>query len=267
MITLTVAFALSIAPAALAQENLVADPGFEEGPKSWGLINDWYARNEPKRASPGVIDESVAHSGNACLRIDGEGSRGLAIQSPLKVQPATKYRVSCWMKGENMGAARAGPLIEFWNAENTHLGGRFWAEDVPQQWTRVSKVIYAPAATAYAKIMCATTTDNDGQVWFDDVEVRLALPPPPVPVQARGQELVWDDYQAPPSVAYYRVYGAEQPFDSVALMQAAAWLPPDARSVGVGDLAAAGKTYLAVVAVDEDDLESPDVTCVEVKAK
>ncbi len=268
MIILTVAFALSIAPAALAQENVVANPGFEEGATGWGLINDWYARNDPKRASPGEVDESVAHSGKACLRIDGEGSRGLAIQSPLKVQAAAKYRVSCWMKGENMGAARAGPLIEFWNAENTHLAGRFWAEEVPREWTRLSKVIYAPEGTAYAKIMCATSDNNDGQVWFDDVEVRLALPPPPVVVQARGQELVWDDYQAPPSVAYYRIYAAEEPFDSVALMQAAAWLPADARSVEIADLpGATGKTHFAVVAVDEDDLESSDVTCVEVKAK
>ena len=267
MVRLAVAALLCVPVAALAQENVVANPGFEEGATPWGLVNDWYARNDPKRASPGVIDEALAHSGNACLRIDGQGSRGLAIQSPLKVQPAAKYRVSCWVKGDNMGAARAGPLIEFWNADNVHLAGRFWAEDVPAGWTRVSKSIYAPEGTGYAKIMCATSADNDGQVWFDDVEVRLALPPPPVPVQARGQELVWDDYQTPPSVAYYRVYGAEQPFDSVGLMRAAAWLPPDARSVGVGDLAAAGKTYLAVVAVDEDDLESPHVTCVEVKAK
>lgn len=268
MLRLTVAVALCIPAAALAQENLVANPGFEEGAERWGLINNWYAQNDPKRASPGVIDESAAHSGNASLRIDGQGSRGLAIQSPLKVQAAAKYRVSCWMKGENMGAARAGPLIEFWNADNTHLRGRFWAEDVPQEWTRLSNVIYAPEGTAYAKIMCATTASNDGQVWFDDVEVRLALPPPPVPVQVRGQELAWDDYQAPASVAYYRVYVAQQPFDSVALMQAAAWLPGDARSVEVADLpGATGKTHFAVVAVDEDDLEDPNVTCVEVKVK
>lgn len=271
MVRLAVAALLCVPVAALAQENVVANPGFEEGATPWGLVNDWYARNDPKRASPGVIEDAFAHSGQACLRIDGQGSRGLAIQSPLKVQAAAKYRVSCWMKGENMGAARAGPLIEFWNADNVHLTGRFWAEDVPADWQRISRVIYAPKHTAYAKIMCATNADSDGQVWFDDVEVRLALPPPPVSVELRGRELVWEGYEAPASVAYYRVYAAEERFDSVALMRAVAWLPADARSAEVAKLpgaagpAAAG--HFAVVAVDEDDLEDPNVTCVEVKAQ
>ena len=268
MLLVAVGVALCLPPAALAQQNLVGNPGFEEGAASWGLRNDWYATNDPKRASPAVIDAAVARSGAASLRIDGEGSRGLAIQSPLGLDPGLKYRVGCWMKGEGMGEARAGPLIEFWSADNLHLGGKFLAQPVPADWQRVSALVYAPANTGFAKIMCATNADNEGQVWFDDVEVRLAVPPPPVSLQVRDHELGWEQYQAPDSLAYFRVYAADRPFSSVALMRAAAWLPAEARSVAVTKLpGVAAKTHFAVVAVDADDLENPAVTCVEVRAK
>ena len=268
MMWLSVCVMLCVPAAARAQDNLVANPGFEDGATGWSLVNDWYARNDPKRASPAVIEQTMAHSGQACLRIDGAGSRGLAIQSPVGVQAGVRYRVSCWMRGEDMGDARAGPLIEFWTAQNKHIAGEFWSEQVPEDWRRVSHLIYAPENTGYAKLMCATTSNNDGRVWFDDVVVKPALPPPPVPAQARGHELVWDAYEATPSVAYFRVYAAEQPFDNVALMRAVAWLAADARSIDVTALPeAAGKTCFAVVAVDEDDLEEPRVTCVKVGAR
>ncbi|MEA3403402.1 MAG: carbohydrate binding domain-containing protein [Armatimonadota bacterium] len=248
---------------ACAEENLVSNPGFEQGAERWGLINNWYAP-EGKQASPGVIDDAAAHSGRASLRIDGQGSRGLAIQSPVPVEAGQKYRLSCWMRGESMGEVRAGPLIEFWSEEQGHLGGKFIAREVPAQWERLSEVTYAPVGSDYAKIMCATQTENEGRVWFDDVGVSAAVPPPPVHPELADDTLVWEDYEAPPSVAYYRVYASEQPFESVALMTAAEWLPADSRSLSMARVGADAQ-WVAVVAVDEDDMENPRVEPVEVR--
>ncbi|MGC9319516.1 MAG: carbohydrate binding domain-containing protein [Armatimonadota bacterium] len=260
-----VGLAMCLPLMACAQENLVSNPGFEQGAEGWGLTNNWYAP-AGREASPGTIDAAVAYSGEASLRIDGRGSRGLAIQSPLPVEAGEKYRVSCWMRGEGMDEVGAGPLIEFWSDEQGHLGGTFVAREVPAKWERVSAVTYAPVAADYAKIMCATQAENDGRVWFDDVSVSAAVPPPPVHPDLADATLVWEDYQAPVPVAYYRIYASDEPFESVALMRAAAWVPAETRSLSIERIEA-GARYVAVVAVDEHDIENPRVEPIEVRPR
>ncbi|HWI59199.1 MAG TPA: hypothetical protein VNZ22_18370, partial [Bacillota bacterium] len=110
--------------ALMGQENLVANPGFEDAPKDpAGLGGGWWVYQglgapEVKR------DASVARHGKASARVHAETSARCVLVSPhFKVSPADEIRFEVWVRGEHLQTNQAGTYagIAFRKADGTML--------------------------------------------------------------------------------------------------------------------------------------------------
>lgn len=265
------AVALVCVYSAWAQRSeVLRNRGFENGAEHWHLQNDWYASPKGSKASRCVIDKDVFREGSASLRIDGENNRGLAIQTPIKIKPGAQYRISGWVKAENLAPAFAQVGVEFWKTgEGYWRGGKSFGKTTgTTDWRPFTGSFYVPTGADYIKVYPCTSSPNKGKAWFDELSIQLDLPPPAVePRILKAPDgkprLDWSAYRAPDNVAYYRVYASDRPFSSVALTAAVVWRPAHVRFVHLDALPRA--EYLAVTAVDEQDQENPQVNAVEVK--
>ncbi len=78
-------------------ENIVPNPGFEQGAEGWRLLPTQH------------LDEAVFHSGKSSARIEVPGpdaaSSSLGCEVPVK--PNTQYRCELWIRRENVGVCGA----------------------------------------------------------------------------------------------------------------------------------------------------------------
>ena len=181
MMRLLIAVMLAaLAPAlCMAQENLVADGGFEGGLEGW--ITDVIV---------GPVDfvecKEVVHTGTTSLLMNmGKDGRGIARSAAFEVEPGKSYRISVWATAdgapENMVYAR----IHWWKTEpgvaseelvcsdTAHAGGTFG-------WQELTGTVTAPADATKATVRLETggdtgvlNTETAGPFWvrFDDLVV------------------------------------------------------------------------------------------------
>jgi len=78
-------------------ENMVANPGFEQGAEGWNL-----------RAGQS-IDEKIFHSGKRAVRLEvpGPESASSNVGCTVPVKPNTAYRCELWVRRENVGVCGA----------------------------------------------------------------------------------------------------------------------------------------------------------------
>jgi hypothetical protein len=154
---------LSLGASAALGQNLVANPGFDEGGAGWSL---------PEVYS---VDEAQAHSGRCSLRYRNKpGGPYLLAGQALTLQPGHCYRMSVWVKTESLESTDTGATIsmEWWGPEG-YLGGAYcpgiagttdWQQlvfetgPVPDEALGGSVIVYGRPGT-------------HGTAWFDDVEV------------------------------------------------------------------------------------------------
>jgi hypothetical protein len=169
---------------------LLQNGDFVEGLQGWGGQNDWYARPPGTGVSPVCLDEQGGRDAGPCLRIDGEGKRGLALQRiPIVKGP---YRASVWIRCEDMANSEAGLLLEWLAADGSWLqGDLIGAVRDTTEWTRVEGTVTPPANARFLHVDLLTTEPTSGTAWFDDVSVEraaqdLPAPKPPVTTATRG---------------------------------------------------------------------------------
>lgn len=91
---------LCLVPAVVtAQDNLVANPGFEDGTSGWSTF--W--SRETGAGNAAVVTEG-AHEGKACLRIEHTGRQDWSWSqlTPLPVVPGDVLRLGGWMRVEKL---------------------------------------------------------------------------------------------------------------------------------------------------------------------
>lgn len=86
--------------------NLVQNPGFEDSdsPSFWNQ----YIWESSEGAANISISSDVHHSGNNCAKIVNNKANDTRLKQTIAVEPSTVYKISGWVKTENVGTVKKG---------------------------------------------------------------------------------------------------------------------------------------------------------------
>lgn len=155
---------------------MVFNGGFEEVekefPKGWFVPRDIC-----------YLDSQDKHSGKFSLRYERTDKNDYRLVSQrLPCVPGKLYKVTVWVKGENVKGEPtdqgAGFCIEWSDREGNWLGGSY-----PNcisgtfNWREISTYVRIPKEASSAHITLYMRRGTTGVAWFDDVEVLRVAPP------------------------------------------------------------------------------------------
>ncbi|MBI2301904.1 MAG: hypothetical protein HYU66_23625 [Armatimonadetes bacterium] len=157
--------------------NLVANPGFEDGPAGWALN------------ATQSLDDTVAHGGKASARIrvgPEQGSSSLGCEVPVK--PGTKYRCELWLRRDGAGVCGA-YLSE--RGEGGKLTGTVTqlGRTVPTQdgvWHKLVWELTTQPATTRLNLR-GDVYRSTGTIWLDDFEIQEIGEPVYLPLAGRAE--------------------------------------------------------------------------------
>lgn len=180
--------AVCVAAAPQRGENLVLNPGFEEGSASWQSMGGGFA-----------VDRAVAHSGGASMRCagaaitDSHGARQVITLDPPLQHP---FRVSGWARAEGADVGQDFDVyLDLHYEDGTPLWGqiaRFQPGTHDWQYSELVFEVSKPVRTIEVHVLFRQAK---GTVWFDDIRVELA------PFELRHERL-WDGAFGSPSVLF-----------------------------------------------------------------
>lgn len=151
-------------------DNLIADPSFTQEILNSGF--DW--RYTPKPQVAVTLDKADFHSGGRSLRLVYSGSGSDAgISQYIAVQPGTLYRLSAWVKSDNLETAN-GPMLAVIDAHNSGIYA-FTGETVgTTPWHRVETQLQTGLQTTLlllAILRRPGETRIQGEFWIDDLRL------------------------------------------------------------------------------------------------
>jgi hypothetical protein len=168
-----------VPPVQAAVENLVFNPGFELGsdfPNGWNT--DYSGGPQPI-----YTWDSQAFVGTRSVKIDASEVTDARFIQEINVQPNTLYRVSGYIKTENVGHSPEPvdmganlSLLGYWEHHTRPLLGT-------NNWTYVSFAFNSGEETRYT-LACRLgfwSGMTNGTAWFDDLEIAPILPGDPAP--------------------------------------------------------------------------------------
>ena len=247
-------------PAAGGRE-LVINGRFEEGQGGWTFGHGWYESPKGSGVSAGEFVSGAGRNGGTCVKLTGANNRGLIMQQ-MQIWPDT-FRVSGWVKCEDLGDAEAGILIEWMEGGQArkYVGN----QSTPRvrgttEWTRVEATFKTPVNARLLHVDLLTTAPNNGTAWFDDISmVDLTEdhePPPPVTFSALAPDgdtqcvkLAWTS-PADDAMLYY-VFAEARPFTDTAGLVPRLQIRDKTEAV-VRGLPNGETVHVGVVAVDAD---------------
>jgi hypothetical protein len=141
-----------LSSAALAQTNLLADPGFENPPGAWVVEEG------------GEITDTGARSGARALRMTGASTRAWTSAPGLK--PGQFYRVDIWARTQGLPAASEGYVILYLDG---HGSTRANLDD--HDWEPVTLWFQAKDDKPF-RIYLIRSAVEGGEIWFDDLSLR-----------------------------------------------------------------------------------------------
>lgn len=157
--------------AALAQarDNLLQNPGFEEGDEGPA---HWRCFPPQARGVRYVWEEGMAHSGERCACVEGAG-RGFGMwQQVVPVQPGAIYVLAAWVRSADIAPpGKACLQLFFRDAQGRpvqrvdlpgHAGTIPWLYDFPHE-------LFVRAPKTAAKAEVNLYLEGRGTAWFDDV--------------------------------------------------------------------------------------------------
>jgi len=254
---------LLIAGAACASAaNLVTNGGFEAGLSGWSLSHDWYAKPAGAGTSQAVLAEGEGREGGNALKIVGGGKRGIAMEV-FSAYPG-RYRLSGWIKCQDLGAAGASILAEWMSGDGKWISGSSaGGVSGTADWTFVESEVEAPAAARSVHLDLLVSEPNDGTVWFDDIAFeRLpgGLPVPATPsIQAQTPtggdaclEVTWDPKALTAGTIRLLIYCESQAFTTTEGLVPRAFGEADSGKESVGCLTNGTTYYVAAAAVNGD---------------
>jgi len=138
-------------------------------------------------------DHDVAHGGKTSLRMESIGKnqyRHCRLAQPLKLQPHRQYRISFWLKTENM--APADPEVKVLTMDTGRaVSFQTIRAERTQDWKQYDLVFNSGEQSA-ARLYLGSWGGRDGKVWWDDLSVEEiglvnVLRRPGCPVTIRGE--------------------------------------------------------------------------------
>ena len=157
---------------------VVYEQGFEAPDHQW-------------RASSGIeagLDSTKSHGGITSLRLAG-AQQGMwnytSHQLALPVLPASKYRLSCWLRVDRLEPVRMAPYLKIGLTD----GAGRWLENSPTNrydmadvgtWQRLEATLETPLETAAGHLALERgekETETQLEAWIDDVRLELLEAP------------------------------------------------------------------------------------------
>lgn len=218
-----------LAVPSLCAENLLPNPGFEDGgapPDGWEF--------RTKLDSPNTIQMSVAdtgHSGNRCVRYDNDATSGYdegwVYTTRIPVQAGKKYSISYWSKAQ--AATRIRCEIFWQDNQNEYRGPAEGGDLITEfagaplalthDWRKQERTdIVVPEESEgfpVAKASVFLYGQGGGTIWFDDVYF------------GRQPETLFPDLNSDNSLDYQDQFPISQQYDPEGL---------GARDVGYGEM-------------------------------
>jgi hypothetical protein len=191
-----VVLAYAIACEAAAQENLLANPGFEKL-LGHGFFADWDQGGMRRVNKTLFVATDCPHTGRYCLRMKGTPNTWTTCSArPITVDPDTTYWITWWFKSRQPASSRTYLFLQTNLAQRVfpqtdRNGDSDWTFCVVSYRTKPGEKTLAPVLTMQ------TATDPPGTSWWDDLGVWRRLPPELDAIYRR--EHPWDDATVPTS--------------------------------------------------------------------
>lgn len=140
-----------------------------------GRINDWNPIAEKKADKKNVtIDENIFVEGGNSVRISNPDGGTLRIGQWAPVKPNTKYRITFFIRTENIESdgtsPHTGACANIWAEKNFWFPPNWYIGTIP--WTKQSFEFTTPENTITEKSYINLWLWNaKGTVWFDDVKI------------------------------------------------------------------------------------------------
>ncbi|WCJ58056.1 hypothetical protein NXS98_09985 [Fontisphaera persica] len=166
------------------------NPGFEEF--TGQRVRGFNFHDQPGEVS--FVDSAVRHGGQASLRMENFRSNphghGRVMQE-IRVQPRRCYRVSVWVKTENLQPASALRVQVL--AGNRSLSPREFNLPATTDWRRLS-LVFNSLTNTLVRLYVGVWGGRDGRFWTDDWSVEEIGPlnvlrRPGTPVTVRSDDL------------------------------------------------------------------------------
>jgi hypothetical protein len=137
-------------------------------------------------------DHEVVHGGKTSLRMESIGKnqhRHCRLAQPLKLQPHRQYRISFWVKTEDM--APADPEVKVLTDDSQRaISFQTFRTERTQDWTHVD-LVFNSLEHQDARLYLGSWSGKDGKLWWDDLTIEeiglvnvLRRPGCPVTVRA-----------------------------------------------------------------------------------
>lgn len=157
-------------PVFAESENLVKNPGFEEGNDESVYFWQTHCWEKAEGVTEFFIDESVYHSGGKSACIVNHSENDSRYMQPIKVKGDTYYRLSCWVKTENVGTKTKGANISIEGSLDTSRDIR----ETSDNWEYLE--LYGKTSPNQETFTLTIGlggygNTNTGKIWIDDVEV------------------------------------------------------------------------------------------------
>lgn len=150
--------------------NLVMDGTFAQEVLNSGF--DW--RYAPKPQIAIALDKSEFHTGNRSLRLEYSGTGSDAgIFQYIAVRPDMRYRLSAWVKSDQLETAN-GPTITIFDADNNATFGSTEETAGTTPWHRVETEVQTGPQTkllVLAVLRRPGETRIRGKFWVDDIKL------------------------------------------------------------------------------------------------
>ena len=158
-------------------QNLLADPGFEEGAKEW----EWAA---PPFADVGAdLDSTVAHTGRYSMRFSNVAAIpvtarvGMSQPIPGRLVAGKQVKLSAWFKGDSL-STDVYPLIGYETAGGADQEPSIHRLHGTFDWTQSEVVVNLPEETCQVWVWLMFTAPARGRLWVDDARLTILGPVP-----------------------------------------------------------------------------------------
>ncbi|HEX9061561.1 MAG TPA: phospholipid carrier-dependent glycosyltransferase, partial [Clostridia bacterium] len=153
----------ALADTAVDVQNIGFEDGGTDAPLFWD-VNSW------ENNGRAFTDSSIKHSGQKSVCIQNDKPTDTRCRQSVQVKPNTVYKISCWVKTQDVGPDKKGANISV--AEITDTSKDIHGTNTG--WENIS--LYGRTGSDQNKITVTVGLGgygslNSGKAWFDDVSV------------------------------------------------------------------------------------------------
>ncbi len=157
---------------ALAETNLVPNPGFEQPAKPDGLPAGGWWLYQGQGDTKATVDRNVSHTGQASARLQASTrAKSFLVTAPFPVAPGDALRFEAWVRGAHLEPShqQACAGLAFRKTDGQVFKHAYFTTDLlGGGWSLISGAAQAPDGAASAEVHLGYT-NSPAVLWYDDV--------------------------------------------------------------------------------------------------